>query len=316
MTRQKRWLPAILIVIWGCFSGYPGPVAAETTEGVLAVVDGSPITVADFLTEVSRRPGGLDTPARKEAMLADMLHLELLYRGATATGYDRDPAIQARIRRLIANQYRADRLEARLSGITVSDREVAAYYRRHTKEFMIEPKVRAAVIRITVPFNASEEKRKELRSRAAAARKEALALKPDVRTFGTVAITYSDHQPTRYRGGDTGWLRAGRPDRRFPEEVLAAVFASKKIGKVGPVMETEAGFFIVKRVAAEPSKPLALDTVAERIRQQLRDRKRAETEQAFYEELKRRFPVQVNRARLGAIDTGSGAGKPPALPGK
>jgi hypothetical protein len=316
MTTKQRWVWAAAIAAWCCGAAFLGSGAADMASEVIAMVGDAPITVADFLREVSRRPGKYDTPAQKDALLDTMLHRELLYRAAQNAGYERDPAIQSRIRRLIADQYRTDRLETLLGAVTVTDGEVSRYYRRHPEAFMTDARVRAAVIRITLPFHASDETLSRLRHRAASARAEAMALPPTVPSFGSVAISYSDHQPSRYRGGDTGWLRAGRPDRRFPKKVLDAVFATERIGKVSPVIETASGLFIVKVMAKQESAPIPLDTAAGRIRQQLQNQKKTDVERTFYDDLKQQYPVQVNHARLEVLTVTPPAGTPPPLPGK
>jgi parvulin-like peptidyl-prolyl isomerase len=200
----------------------------------------------------------------------------------------------------------------------VTDEEVETYYRAHPDEFTNAKKVRAAVIRITVPARASDEKKAQLAKRAEAARAEALGLNPATRSFGPVAVRYSDHQATRYRGGDTGWLAIGKLDRRWPEEVNKAIFALSEAGKVGPVITTADGHYIVKLMETRDSAPQPLAAVKAQIRHQLYNHKRVRVEDEFYRELKTKVPVRVDHVKLETIEPVGGSGgkmsKPPALP--
>jgi len=208
-----------------------------------------------------------------------------------------------------------------LAKIVVSETEIEDYYLRHQSDFSSPGRARAAVIQILVPPMASADKKAQLARRAEAARAEALNLDPATRSFGPVAVKYSDHQPTRYRGGDTGWLQPARGDARWPAEVMAAVFVLEEAGKVSPVITGPAGYYLVKLMELRESAPRPLGALKERIRHQLLVLKKAKVEREFYEELKTKVPVRVNRARLEAIEppksgTVKDARQPPGLPGK
>ena len=67
--------------------------------------------------------------------------------------------------------------------------------------------------------------------------------------------------------------------------------------------------------------PRPFGAVRERIRHQLLSQKKADVERKFYEELKDKVPVLVDRARLEAIESSKGgtnkqAKQPPGLPGR
>jgi hypothetical protein len=277
--------------------------------------------VAAFQARMARLPVQNTTLQQKTALLEEMVRFELLYAAARKAGYDRDPEILESLKRIMAATYRKDVLEPRLEKITVAEEQVAKYYQDHRADFVTAKRVRAAVIRISVSDHASTAKKAELLKRAEAARAEALDLGPATPSFGPVAVRYSDHQPTRYRGGDAGWLQPDRGDRRWPEAVTTAVFSLKEKGEVSPVITTPTGYYLVKLMATQESAPRPYAAVKERIRHQLLTREKAQVEQEFYEELKGRVPVRVDRARLEALGPPKGRGgqearQPPALPGQ
>ena len=317
MNAYLKWTFIGLICIWGFLAGGVSISHGEP----LATIGGQTLTADDFIGEMARRPGDFASKGQKETLLEEMIGFELVYAAALRAGYDKDPAVLARLKRLMVNKFRKDNLEPRLAKITVSEAQVEDYYRRHRNEFRTPEMVRAAVIQISVPPRASAEKKAQLARRAEAARAEALKLDPAAGSFGSVAVKYSDHQPTRYRGGDTGRLQPDKGDARWPAEVMAAIFTLKETGQVSPVITTPTGYYLVKLIERRESSPRPLEALKDRIRHQLLTEKKAQVEREFYEELKATVPVRVNRARLEAIEHSKGGAdkeekQPPGLPGK
>jgi len=322
MIFKKKWDLAGLVITCLCLVAATHPARSEppSTEP-LAFVDDRPITVAAFQTQMARRPARITTPEQRTALLEEMVRFELLYAAALRAGYDKDPEILASLKRLMANKYCEDVLEPRFEKVAVSDNEVEKYYRNYQADFVSPKMVRAAIIQISVPAHASEQKKAQLLKRAEAVRAEAVKLEPATASFGPVAVKYSDHQPTRYRGGDAGWLQQDKGDPRWPEEVMEAVFSLKKTGKVSPVITTSKGYYLAKLMEKRESAPRPYAAVKERIRHQLLAQRKAEVEREFYEELRDKIPVRVDRARLEGMETpkdGSDkeAKQPPGLPGQ
>jgi peptidyl-prolyl cis-trans isomerase C len=322
MFFQKKWILAGLAITCLSLMAVTRPARSDppATEP-LAFVDNKPITVAAFQALMARRPAQMTTPEQRTALLEEMVRFELLYAAALKAGYDKDPEILASLKRLMANKYRDDLLSPRFEKIEVSDKEMEEYYKKHEADFLTPKMVRAAIIQISMPVHASNQKKTQLLKRAEAARTEALKLNPDTQSFGPVAVEYSDHQPTRYRGGDTGWLQPDKDDRRWPDKVMEAVFSLKETGNVSPVITTPTGYYLVKLMERRESAPRPYAAVKERIRHQLLTQKKAEVEREFYEQLKERVPVRVDHARLEAIEppmvgTDKEAKQPPGLPGQ
>jgi len=309
----------LFICIWGIDASNQAG-CEQTTAETIAVVGTSPITVQAFEAEMARNPRRYSTPEQMDALLEKLVHFEVLYAAAAEAGYADSPEIIERLRRYMAAKYRNDVLTPRLEKVQVTDEEVEKYYKANQDAFTVDKKVRAAVIRISVPARASDEKKAQLAQRAKTARSEALKLNPATRSFGSVAVRYSDHQSTRYRGGDTGWITAGKTDSRWPIHVNKAIFALKEEGRVSPVITTVDGHYLVKLMETKESAPKPLSAVKEQIRHQLYNQKRARVEEEFYRELKKKVPVRLNQAKLEAIEPpggpGSKAQKPPGLPGQ
>jgi peptidyl-prolyl cis-trans isomerase C len=322
MIYLKRCLLAGLMIAGLCLMAGLNPAWSEapSTEP-LVQVDKYAITVAEFKAEMARRTHQLTSPEQMEGLLNEMVLFEMIYVAALRSGYDKDAQILARFKRMIVNKYREDVLLPRFEKLTVSEEEIKDYYKKHKADFVTSKRVRAAVIQINVPALASEEKKAQLWKRAKAARIEALKLTQATRSFGPVAVKYSDHQPTRYRGGDTGWLEVGRGNNSWPQEVMEAISSLYKTGEMSPVIKTSSGYYLAKLMETSESEPHPFVKVKERIRHQLVTEKKAQAEGEFYEELKTTVPVRVDRTLLGAIEPHNGstdkeAKQPPGLPGQ
>jgi len=288
---------------------------------VIATVAEVPITVKAFQGEMVRRRSHIDALEQKEALLDQMVRSRTLYVAAQKEGYSQDPEILARLRQLIAGKYKQDKLDPQLEKITISDQEIEVYYTQHQTDFTTPKKVRAAIIYLALPHKASEETKTQLAQRVEAARTEALALDPETSTFGSVAVTYSDDQATRYRGGDIGWLSEGAVNKnsRRPEKIIEAIFSLTEPGQVSPIITTTEGYYLAKLVEVRQSTPQPLTQVKDRIRYTLLRQKKERIEAEFYEKLKKKIPVQINKSLLPKIKSpGEGTGdkknSPPALP--
>lgn len=292
------------------------PAVSPKQDTAVATVGSARIASAELERELAASRAA--TPGQKQAVLEKLVRFELLHAAALAAGYESRPQIAESFRRLVAGAFVQEQLEPKLAGLQVTDEEIKKYFDGHLADFTIPQAVRAAVIQIKVSPKASGEKRAELRARAEAARAEALALPAATASFGSVAVTYSEDQATRYRGGDTGWLRVGQRDPRWDKEVVDAIFALQKPGEVGPVVAAASGFHVVRLMEIRASVPRALDDVRDQISQLILTAKKMQAERDFYAALAAKIPVSIDEQALAAVplpeshDTPSRT--PPTLP--
>ena len=142
---------------------------------------------------------------------------------------------------------------------------------------------------------------------------------PDAtRTFGSVAVKYSDDQATRYRGGDTGWIKVGNPRTRWEPEVMQALLALRELGEISPVITTDSGHYLVRLMGREEPALRTLAEVSSQIRHQLLAGKKAAVEARFHEELRKRIAVTVDKELLRSVTAPkieeTMAARPPSLP--
>lgn len=306
-----------------------GPVATHAVElrpgAVLATVGTTTITVAEFEQEMARRgggqPGAFATPEQRQSLLDQLVLEHSLLAAAHAAGYQRDPEVVAVTERMMVARLRQDRLDPRLAQLSVSDEEVAAFYRAHHAEYAVPERVRAAIVFIEVHPNASEEKRAERQQRAEAALAEARGLDPSIRHFGPVARAYSDDRASRYQGGVIGWL-VDHPSQtyRWAPEVVEAIFALGQPGEIGPLVDTDEGYYLVRLVDREAATSRPVELLADGIRRRLLRERREQLEAAFLAEIAATVAVEVDADLLGSVTPpatspeASTTTQPPPLP--
>ncbi len=332
--RDRAWRASLLALgavvfaaVAGCFGDSSGgtPAADPESKAAVALVGEEPITVERFHGEMLRRggqrPGQYATTEQKRALLDEMVRFEALAAQARAAGYDRDPETLEVLKRLMVARYQRDALEARLAGLEVSDEEIERFYAENEDEFARPERSRAAIVFIEVPKGASKTVREQREQRARAALAEAHTLDPEVAHFGSVAIRYSDDRASRYRGGVIGWLSRGSSQRyKWGDEVVQAVLALERPGELGPLVQTDAGYYLVRLVDREQSAVRPLGALRDGLRNRLLHEKQAAMREAFEREALAGHSVEVDEALLAAIEAptpptnGEAMLRPPSLP--
>jgi len=150
-TRPLQMLvPAVAVacvVFSSCNRSEPVPAA---DAGVLATVNGVPITETDVLYETGNaRQHQEDTPVDREKILQTIITRELAYRKALELGFDADPGYQEELGRMESQLNRLKRkelaevfFERQVAGkAKVSDAEAREYFRQNETTIRSETRV-------------------------------------------------------------------------------------------------------------------------------------------------------------------------------
>lgn len=301
MRKSNAYLVLIAIGVAVAVPVWRRVLRHEFSEGaVLARVGDAAITRSAFEAELARRRLGASL-AERQAVLDDLVVTEALYAKAVQAGYDRNERLLERFKRLVVEQYRQDHL-GKADAVPAPEAEaIEQYYQAHLAEFTQAPQVRPALIRVRVPAHATPEKRAEWQAKMAEIRRQATELPSTEAAFGDLARLHSEDQPTRYRGGDCGWVSRDRPVFRWPAKVLDAMFALQPPGTPSPVIEAEDGYYLIKLIDAKPAQIAALGDVREvieaRLARQATEQRRAEFNRAALAGVR----VEVHRDLLKKI---------------
>lgn len=152
-----------------------------------------------------------------------------------------DQARRGELQRRLVQKYQA---EGKMVRVAVSDADVNEAYERAKATFPRRPPA-VTFRQIVVPTEAKP-------AALAAARAKAESLLAEIRRgadFEQVARRESQDSASAAQGGDLGWARRGELERPF-EEVIFAL----QPGNVGPVVQTQYGFHVIRVERSRPSE--------------------------------------------------------------
>ena len=162
-------------------------------------------------------------------------------------------ATQTELRARISDELAMDELTQRVtSDVTVSDADVAEYYRAHPEDFTVNAAVKARHILLAVNPNASAADKDAVRKRA----QSLIAQIKKGGDFAALAKANSDDQSNKDNGGELPVFERGMMVKPFED----AAFAAKKGDIIGPV-ETQFGMHIIKIEETLPEKIVELKDV-------------------------------------------------------
>ena len=180
------------------------------------------------------------------------------------------------------------------SKITISDADIAAYYKAHKADFnLVEPRYHLAQIVVTSTPNPESSNLKGSKAMSEGdARKKIQMVENRLDSgedFATVAMNYSEDPSTASNGGDMGFIPEsaikGDPAAREIVTKLKAGQVSSVMPVMDPASRQVAGYRIVKLLAHEPAGQRELNDprVQQNIREQLRGRREQLLKAAYYE---------------------------------
>lgn len=306
----------LLALASGCKEQKTAPVATGPVldSNTVAIVGRQVIGADQFRREVQRRGSSL-TKEQKEAMLESLIRTETVYEKAVAAGLDRDPEMQARIRRIIATTYE-EKQRAKLKPATAGSAEVEAYYKANTAEFMQPESIRVAGIFVRLSRKAEPAKKDEARARVEKILADAKQDPAKPTTFGDLARQHSEDQATRYQGGDNGPMSLGAVQQRWGREIATNILTLRQPGEFSGVVEAPDGLWIFKLMERQSAAPKPLAQVRELIAYRLTKTDEMRIEREFAEQMKSGLRIEINRPLVDSIvPPAASTEPPPALPG-
>jgi peptidyl-prolyl cis-trans isomerase C len=286
----------------------------EQARQVLARVGERTITLGDYAAALERMDPfermRYQTKDRRQALLDEMINVELLAREAERRGLDRRPETIELVR-----QYQRDELLARLRTSLPRPRdlpaaEVSQYYQEHRAEFFEPEQRRAAEIVVT---DASVARRLV---------KDAAGASPErwrelVQQYAPAALAEGDKtspRPPIDVPGDLGFLseQPDQPSDELPAALRKAVFQIEKAGGVYPEPVVDGGRqHVVRLVSVREARQRSLTEVDAAIRARLVSAREAEARAALIERLRQTTSVQVDEAALDRVEPPASLPKAP-----
>lgn len=220
-------------------------------------------------------------PGNEAQFIERYAERQVMLENAYAQGLQNDIELQRQFENLLIGRLKKNELDAQLASVSVTDDEVKAYFDANIENYTRPAQVRLALLFLEDSGKLSAEQQNALRLQLEAARAEAQALPEGTRGFGVLATNNSEEATSRFKGGDIGWIQAGRERYRWPDEVVESAFSLAQNGEISPVIETDTGYYLLMRIdaRAEAVKKLEGRFIASLQTQIIKDKRAALTEQ-------------------------------------
>jgi parvulin-like peptidyl-prolyl isomerase len=250
-------------------------------------------------------------------LLEEFLRVQAMLMEARSQGLDEDAEVQAEFERLLVRTFRSRTLTEKLDDVLVSEEEISSAYQKRVAEFTQPGTDRFAMLylkkepgRVTISIERLEKARAEILKQIQAG--------APVNGFGALAVSCSDDQASRYRGGDVGWVRQAQDSPRLPSVVLDS---ARKLnpGEVTPVLESDSGHFVVMKTDTRPSRVTPFVEVRTHLHRRLLSEKKKNMEETFYTTYLKKADPKINTEGLAGLalkrvdDQGQGAPSDPSL---
>jgi len=275
------------------------PPAPETKNGLtkeqaaepIAKVGDTTITVGEFAERLSSQSPYLrarySSPERKREFLDNMVRFELLAVEAEKRGLDKQPEVDRVKRQMMVQQMMTELFDEQ--GVKLSDipdADIEAYYGAHKAEFNKPEQRRASHIQC---------KTKPECEGVLAKLKTAKA--DDMELFRKLADQHNTDVETKDRQGDLRFFsqEPAEGEPAPPKAVRDAVWTLAKNGDMfDSVVQSDAGFHVVKRTGERPALARTLEDARRLIQNRLWREKRETSIEAFVADLRKKADVKEN----------------------
>ena len=320
-AQGARWFWVLVMALVLGWFGSQAAAEKVPSEDKAAVVNGSVITKADLDREVSRsqqRPAGMGKPLTgsqvseiRKRVLKNLIDRELLYQESQKKGIKVDEAevnerfkvlkkrfpgeaefqewlskmdlSEAGLKSLLGQNMAIQKLIDKHLKITVSDKEMKAYYDSHPDSFKRPEQVRASHILIKVDPKADESQKAE-------ARKKLEKILQKLQKGGDFAALAKESSecPSSAKGGDLGYFGRGQMAKPFEDMAFA-----KKPGEFSEIVETKFGYHVIKVVDKKPATEMPFEDVKDRLEKYLMQEKYQKEVGLYVEKLKKKAKIQT-----------------------
>lgn len=287
-----------------------GGLSPEQASRIVAKVGDKTITLGDFAQALERMDQfdrlRYQTKERRRELLNEIVDAELLAMEAKRRGLDKEPEAQDAVRQILRDAVLAQARSAMPAPAEIPASEVRAFYEANQARFSEPERRRVAVI--VMDKKAEAEK----------VHKAAIKIK-NATEWGDLFYKHSLTAP-KTRGpnapldlaGDLGVVgplddpKGANP--KIPDPVRAAVFRIGNVGSVADeIVSHEGKLYIVRMNGITAPHHRSLAEADRTIRIALMQEKMQKIERDLEEQLRKKFPVEIDERALAAVKL------PPAL---
>ncbi len=274
---------ALVLVLAGQAFAQKEAPASEPSQIVLAKVNGTNITMSDFLDFVAGLPPQQQHLAfrNRERVLDSLVNKELFFQEAMSGGLDTDSdvvSLMAKFKKEVVTQAFLRKVVERAKPVTEADTE--RYYLENKDRFKTPEKITASHIVLKI-----EE--------------EAKAVQAALREGKDFVDLAKEHSigPRAGQGGSLGSITRGEMPLEFDK-----VAFNLSVGSISEVVKTPFGFHIIKVTDHISPMQMEFSEVSERIQQRLQAERQEEAVRAFLEEATTKATIETYPERLAGSE--------------
>jgi peptidylprolyl isomerase len=276
----------------------PAPVAATPASGpAVARLGNQQIDLAEMKSVLASLPAESREQLRGnrgalETWLRSRLAQKAVLEQADAQGWRQRPEVEQQTRAAAEQIVFRDYLlsVSQVPADYPSAAELQQAYDAGKAQWVTPPLYRVSQIFLAVndPQSADAVRRQaqELSRRAQAAPAD----------FAALATQYSQDPNTAQRGGDSGM----QPLQQLVPQVREAV-ARLKVGAVSEVVQSPAGFHVLKLTGQQPARTATLDELRERLTEALRSQRQEQIAKAYLEGMLNTATLSIDGAELNKV---------------
>lgn len=274
----------------------------STDQALVASVGDTPIDLSTLQAIAAREGLNLHDEADRAKTIDEAIDFEILADLAESEGYFDDPEITRMIKKMAVGKLLRDRLDTPAADLPApSEQELRDYYDANKADFSQPALLRAQTLR--VPAEKSDAVQEAITN---------IGEKP----FGNLVAEHSTDPAARANGGMSNWIIEGRPNKRYPDALVQALFAAENGSVVGPV-ESPQGTWFAKLAEKRPGRTTSFEEAKGRIGQELTRSKRRTAYEKLVNDLRaeadiKQFPEQLESAIKAQSKP---SGPPPGPPG-
>ena len=263
------------------------------TRGDVTVTRGDLMRMVEVSFPENARASVLADNKKVRQIIADIFVIRTLAAEGQQAGFADDPLVKFKTAIQHDRALMDAVLEKTVAAAGNPDFEKLARERYDTNpaQFVEAEQVRASHILIGPKEGRSKEQAKAL---AEDVRKQALEGK---KSFEDLALEFSDDQSAKTNKGDLGFFERKRMVKPFAD----AAFAMNKPGEIGPVVESQFGYHVIKYVARKPERTKSFDEVKAMMIDQDRQQYMARVRTEKIESVRSLDGIKVNQEAVTAI---------------
>jgi hypothetical protein len=287
---------AVLLLV-SCREQAKESTKAVESDGVLLRVGSVEVTQSDLNYELGENHGGRSDSTTREQALDALAGRAQFSQAALDSGLDADPVVRAEQARLLSSRLRETVLFPQLKEAAsgeIPDERLRELYDQQQARFQSVEKRQVAVLWLNPGADPERLARYEEKLRQARewfVKDTSLASQPE-QGFSILSVDYSEHAPSRYKGGVVGWMQRGGGPDAWSQAIAEIAFAIDAPGEISAVITRPEGVFLVRYMALEPAVQRSFESVRGQLEKSERQRRRNEAQREFEQTIQAKYPVE------------------------